>query len=292
MSMTQIYAFEAVDYQHMTSAQLDALGLATPIVLDLNGDGVKTTSSANGVMFDLMGTGTKQHVGWASASDGLLVMDRNGDGIINDGKELFGTATLNSHGARSGNGFAAMATEDTNQDGKLSAADAHFNQLKVWVDANHNGVTDAGELKSLSELGIVSVDLHANAGATVENGNLHGLVSSYTTSDGAKHEVVDVWFGKESGTSAPQVAVSDLLASPGQIPGLDQPAAAATATQQPATIVTTEPHSADSGTAAAAATPTPVATPASIDDNSLVHHSASTDPLKNLLDDQNKNLLI
>ncbi|MEK2481579.1 hypothetical protein AAAB32_10030, partial [Lactobacillus acidophilus] len=77
---------------------------ATPIVLDLDGNGVTTVSSSAGVMFDLNATGNASRVGWASAQDGLLVMDVNGDGIINNGSELFGGATRLGNGERAGNG--------------------------------------------------------------------------------------------------------------------------------------------------------------------------------------------
>jgi len=121
-------------------------------------------------------------------------------------------ATKNADGTRAGNGYAAMALEDTNHDGKLTAADAHFKDLRVWVDANHDGKTDAGELKTLADLGIVSLDLHAQTSTATDNGNLIGLVSSYTTSDGAQHAMADVWFAKEATPATPKL--SELLAGP------------------------------------------------------------------------------
>jgi len=97
----------------------------------------------------------------------------------------------------------------------------------VWVDANHDGVSEAGEVKSLSQLGIVSLDLHGLAGHATDHGNLLGLTSSYTTADGATHAMADVWFAKDgtASTSASAAAASsheststpslgDLLAAP------------------------------------------------------------------------------
>lgn len=81
-------------------------------------------------------------------------MDRNHDGQINNGTELFGTATQLANGQRAGNGYAALAEMDTNHDGKISAADAGWKDLQVWVDANHDGKVEAGELKTLHQLGI------------------------------------------------------------------------------------------------------------------------------------------
>jgi hypothetical protein len=123
-------------------------------------------------------------------------MDRNGDGKINDGTELFGLATV-VDGHRAGDGYTAMRAEDSNHDGKLTAADAHFAELKVWVDTNSNGVSDAGELRDLSSLGIIELDLNAHASTEMNNGNLLGLVSGYKTADGQNHAMADVWFAKD-----------------------------------------------------------------------------------------------
>jgi hypothetical protein len=121
MTMTQYNAFEGEDWGAMSTAQFQALQAVTPIVLDLNGDGVQTLDAANGVNFDLTATGQTAKVGWASAQDGLLVRDLNGNGIIDDGRELFGGATQLANGQRAGDGFRAMAALDSNGDGKLSA---------------------------------------------------------------------------------------------------------------------------------------------------------------------------
>jgi hypothetical protein len=215
MTMTQISAFEGGDVGVMSSAQLDAFFGATPIVLDLDGTGIHTTSAANGVHFDLNGTGTTNKVGWITGNSGLLVMDRNHDGQINDGTELFGVATKNADGTRAGNGYAALALEDTNHDHKLTTADAHFKDIKVWVDGNHDGKSDASELHGLADFGIVSLDLNHVTGSQMDNGNLLGMVSSYTTADGATHQMADVYFAKDTTaatTTAP--ALSELLAGP------------------------------------------------------------------------------
>jgi hypothetical protein len=171
-------------------------------------------------------------VGWVGGSDGLLVMDRNGDGQINDGRELFGAATLNEQGQRVGNGYAAMALEDSNHDGLLSHLDANWDKLRVWVDANHDGKTDAGELKSLDSLGVAELSLAHATGSATDHGNLLGLVGSYKTTDGATHDMADVWFAKQEHTAAsgPAPALGELLAAPqGHLLGGDAGAAAASA---------------------------------------------------------------
>jgi hypothetical protein len=149
----------------------------TPIVLDLNGDGVRTLGLASSaVEFDLAATGEKLRTGWVAGGDGLLVLDRNHDGVINDGSELFGSATRLSGGTTATDGFAAMKSLDTNS------------------DADMDGISQASELKTLGSLGIAQLDLNASSSAASDNGNLLGLVSSYTTIDGATHEMADVWF--------------------------------------------------------------------------------------------------
>jgi hypothetical protein len=128
--------------------------------------------------------------------------------------------TILANGKHAKDGYAAMAEQDTNHDGKLDSHDANWKELKVWVDANHDGKTDAGELKTLDELGVTSIDLHAAKGSGSDNGNLIGLVSSYTTTDGSKHDVADVWFTKDVQPQKPDdgkdatVSLHDVLAPP------------------------------------------------------------------------------
>jgi hypothetical protein len=228
LTSVQVSAMETADLAAMTTAQYRVLSLitadmaalstdqinallsATPMVLDLDGHGVQTLAAQQGVQFDLNGTGHTQQVGWVAGNDGLLVMDRNGDGVINNGNELFGSGTVLANGKHAVNGYQAMAAEDSNHDGQLTAADATFGKLQVWVDANHDGKTDLGELKGLADVGIVSLDLHATAGSTVDNGNVLGLVSSYTTADGARHDMADVWLAKQAAVPP----VGDLLSAP------------------------------------------------------------------------------
>jgi hypothetical protein len=175
-----------------TSTAFSVTIAATPLVLDLNGDGVQTTSISDGTQFDLLNTGSKQTVGWVSPKDGLLAIDLNGDGQINSGAELFGDHTQLPDGSLAKDGWAALAALDSNGDGVMDAQDAQFNQLRVWVDANSNGVTDAGELRTLAEAHIASINLAANHNSVQQNGNVVQAFSTYTTTDGSTHEVADV----------------------------------------------------------------------------------------------------
>ncbi len=166
-----------------------------PIVLDLDGDGVETTSVGGGAFFDNDRNGFAEQTGWAGADDGLLVRDINVDGIINDGKELFGNNTILQNGQTAANGFAALADLDGNADGKIDAADAAFSQLKVWQDIDGDGVSSADELYTLNEIGITAINIGSTASSYVDpNGNEHRQVGGFTWADGTTGSMADVWF--------------------------------------------------------------------------------------------------
>jgi hypothetical protein len=170
------------------------MGFGTPLVLDLNGNGIETQSITGGVEFDLYGTGQKVNTGWISGGDGLLVMDRNGDGQITSGQELFGEATQLSDGSQAETGYQALSDLDSNVDGVINQNDAAFNKLQVWVDGNSDGVSQSEELFKLEQLGITQLDLDAQTSMAQNNGNIVGLTSSYQTTDGQNHDMADVWF--------------------------------------------------------------------------------------------------
>jgi len=222
LDMNQVLALSSDAVHVMSSAQLNAMFLATPIMLDLSGHGIQTLSASQGVSFDLTGTGHAQQYGWVGSGAGLLALDLNGNGKIDSGAELFGTGTLLPDGSHAANGFQALAAQDTNHDGKITALDANFSKLVVWVDANHDGKVEAGELKTLTQLGITELDLAPQAGHGVNNGNVIGLISSYKTADGQTHEMADVWLAKnQTGptqtapvTTVHGLSTHEVLASP------------------------------------------------------------------------------
>jgi hypothetical protein len=202
----------------LTTAQLTVL--VSPIVLDLNGDGISTLSYSSGVQFDLHASGQKVQTGWAAATDGLLVLDRNQDGMINDGSELFGTSTTLVNGEKAKDGYVALSELDSNGDGSISKDDAKWADLKVWVDKNSDGISEAGEMVTLDSLGITQLDLAAQATSVIDNGNVIGLTSSYQTADGTNHAMADVWFVADRNSAATAAEVSQSL--PAQVGGLTQ----------------------------------------------------------------------
>ena len=182
-----------------------ASNFASPIVLDLDGDGViRTVGVTSGVNFDHDGDGVLTKTGWAGANDALLVWDRNGNGTIDSGRELFGSETLLPNGMKAINGFEALKAFDVNGDGVIDANDPVFAQLRVWVDADTNARTGEGELLTLEEARVKSINLaYTNSNFVDAQGNAHRQVGSYTTTDGQTRAATDVWFTSDVTNSLP-----------------------------------------------------------------------------------------
>jgi hypothetical protein len=134
---------------------------ASPILLNLDGAGFELSGANDPVTFDLFASGTAQRYGWTSrtSKEGFLVLDRDGDGRITSGAELFGNHTPLPDGSVAPNGYVALAAYDSNHDGVIDARDDVFPHLRVWIDSNHNGISEPGELHTLGELRIVRIDL-------------------------------------------------------------------------------------------------------------------------------------
>jgi hypothetical protein len=138
-----------------------------PIILDLTGRRYQLTNATNGVKFDFYGTGTPFQISWTAAGwdGGFLALDRNGNGRIDSASELFSNITpqLATRG-KLANGFLALAVYDLpanggNGDGWIDEQDAIFSKLLVWVDKNHNGISEPGELLTLKQAGIQAISL-------------------------------------------------------------------------------------------------------------------------------------
>jgi len=132
----------------------------SPIIIDLDNDGYKLTNAADGVHFDLRGTGEIGQWSWTArgSDDAFLALDRNGDGQINNGKELFGNFTDQPMSAGP-NGFVALAMFDENHDGWIDKYDSVYRRLLLWVDSNHDGISQPGELHSLDWGGVDGISL-------------------------------------------------------------------------------------------------------------------------------------
>jgi hypothetical protein len=172
--------------------------LASPLALDLNGDGVQTTTLADGVQFDLLADGTPRQVSWLEKHDGFLALDLNNNGVVDSGAELLGTSTVLKNGQLAQDGWQALRDLDSNLDGVINAQDEAYLNLKVWVDGDSDGVTDTGELRSLADQGIQSISLVHDLSQTEQNGNILQGASSFTTTDGQNHQIVDAWLQAEN----------------------------------------------------------------------------------------------
>jgi hypothetical protein len=130
-----------------------------PLLINFSGP-YKLSGLDDPVVFDINATAQAKTIGWTArgSDEAFLAFDRNGNGQIDDGSELFGNATLLTQGGRAQNGFEALAQYDTNGDGVINASDPIWSALLLWVDANHNGVSDPSELRRISGSTITAIE--------------------------------------------------------------------------------------------------------------------------------------
>lgn len=146
----------------------------SPIIIDVEGNGFDLTDFAGGVHFNLNTSGDSEQISWTApgSDDAWLVLDRNGNGKIDDGGELFGNFTPQPP-SDNRQGYAALAALDRNHDGVIDSGDMIFKDLRLWQDRNHDGVSDPGELSTLQSHGIIGLDVRFAASRKVdEHGNL------------------------------------------------------------------------------------------------------------------------
>lgn len=180
-----------------------ASNFISPLVLDLDGDGINTLAIfSHDAAFDFKTDLPVAGHGWVGPRDGLLAQDANGNGLIDDITELFGGRDLD--------GFTMLERLDSNRDGVIDEHDEAYDNLVVWVDANSNGHSEAEELNSLEAHGIVSVGLKPTIDPRFDSGNFVPLTSQYTTASGETREIADIYFATmEAGGNTTAVSSPD-----------------------------------------------------------------------------------
>ncbi|MCW2292450.1 Ca2+-binding RTX toxin-like protein [Pseudomonas sp. BIGb0408] len=176
-----------------------------PLSIDIDRNGsISTLHKDHGVHFDLDNSGFAESTSWVAPSDGLLVLDRNDNGKIDGGAELFGTETKLTDGSFAFNGFEALADLDENKDGMLSAADEVFSELRVWIDGNSDGISTEAELHTLTSLGIESISTQYQVAPKLDaNGVEHREFGEVTYADQSKGLANTLWFNSDRTDTVP-----------------------------------------------------------------------------------------
>ncbi|MBL8642020.1 MAG: type I secretion C-terminal target domain-containing protein, partial [Alphaproteobacteria bacterium] len=189
---------DTTDNTSLNCVPIQVVILASPLAVDLNGDGVHLTDANNGVYFDINGDGISDKTGWVDQNDGLLALDKDHNGLIEGQGELFG--------GNIEDGFSVLARYDDNTDGVIDQNDSVWKDLVIWQDANHDGVSQNGELISLDDLDFSSISLNSQSVEYYVSGNKISAESTITKSDGTSTQIVDAWFAFYNGADADQMA--------------------------------------------------------------------------------------
>ncbi len=188
-----------------------------PIVLDLAGNGVTTTSkeTGNGVLFDVDDDGFVEETDWVNPRDGILVADRNGNGRLDGGHELFSHAAVDT----AARGLNVLKELDANGDNALTAEDVAFAHLQVWRDVNGNGEAEEHELATLEELGITRLDIGSASYVRDGVSGQMGLAHLTAATDGVLSQAIDgsvVITEEDGGVGTLATSVATAEAGPGR----------------------------------------------------------------------------
>lgn len=186
-----------------TENQCGSEGCSDPLLIDLGPQGLELTAADGGVWFDIDGNGTADKIAWTSgaADDAFLALDRNGNGRIDNARELFGDATLQASSGEP-NGFRALAEWDRldrggNGDGVIGPADRVWARLLLWVDRSHDGISQSDELTLVSNSALTGIVLdYRESRRRDKDGNRYTYRSDALVGGGRRVDVVDVFFAQ------------------------------------------------------------------------------------------------
>lgn len=174
----------------------DWSGTGSPIILAIDGGSFPLSGLADPVLFDITGDGHADTMGWTARGSSLafLALDRNGNGSIDDGRELFGDATPLANGTRATNGFEALQEFDSNRDGVIDDRDPIWSSLVLWTDTNHDATSAASELQPIAASAVRAIDLAYRAvGRRDAYGNLFRYEATIALTHG-RRSCYDVFF--------------------------------------------------------------------------------------------------
>ena len=173
---------------------------SSPLVIDLQGQGIALSPPSSGVNFDIDGDGDQDRISWPNRDGNAFVaLDVNKNGQIDDVHELFGNNTLGPDKQTAANGFDALAKHDANHDGVINSSDQVYSQLLLWRDANHDGVSQSQELVKIADSQVLAIDLKYLEGFDLDEwGNSSRQRSVVHLKSGELRMVFDIWF-RQSG---------------------------------------------------------------------------------------------
>lgn len=186
-SETAAAQLEVIQHEDGSIEIREVVQQADPLVFDLDGEGFELTDVDNGVSFDINADGQADKTAFVQGGDAFLALDRNNNGTIDGGHELFG----DQHGAT--DGLDELRKFDSNIDGVIDSTDGIFSSLRLFTDKNMDGKSQPGELRTLLEEGIVSIDLNGETSNQNINGNRISVISSYQRQDGTHHQIGDAF---------------------------------------------------------------------------------------------------
>ena len=160
-------------------------GYIPPMAIDLDGEGIETIDIGKSqVYFDVDNDGFREQTGWISKNEAILAIDKNGNGKIDNQSEMFGSTDST--------GFEDLKAVDSNGDGIINSQDTDFNKIRLWQDLNENGITEEGELKTLTEAGIQSIYTNSYKINAIDNNNIVTEKSTVQYTDGTTKDLYDV----------------------------------------------------------------------------------------------------